>query len=95
MATDELVEKDIRWAYQQCIRDGAHSGQQPGDWVNLVRILSYIDVPKAQFDRVIKAMTRRGVGLISEDNQKILTPADRAAAVHTGCQDKHLLAIRD
>ena len=34
-----------------------------------------------------------GVSLIPEENQKVLTPDDRAAAVEIGDQDKHLIAI--
>lgn len=96
MASNEQVERDIRWAYAQCIRNGTHRGQEPGDWVAIARLLDYVDYPKVEFDRAIVDLVRsdpQHYRLISEDNQKSLTAADRAAAVRLGGQDKHLLAI--
>jgi len=68
---------------------------QPGGWVALARLRAELaDVPRPQLDATLKRMYRiPGVSLIPEENQKVLTADDRAAAVEIGDQDKHLIAI--
>ena len=66
-----------------------------GGWVDLVRLRQELgDVSRHDLDAALTRMYRiPGVSLIPEENQKVLTDADRAAAVSIGDQDKHLIAI--
>lgn len=68
---------------------------EPGAWVALARLRPFFgDVPKAEVDEALRGLSRAAdVNLVPENNQKSLTDADRAAAIHLGGQDKHLLAI--
>lgn len=68
---------------------------EPRAWVALARLRPFFgDVPKADVDEALRRLSRApDVNLVPENNQKTLTDADRAGAVHVGGQDKHLLAI--
>jgi hypothetical protein len=68
---------------------------EPGAWVALARVRPFFaDVPKTDVDQALRELSRAAdAHLVPENNQKSLTDADRAAAVHVGGQDKHLLAI--
>lgn len=68
---------------------------EPGAWVSLTRLRAHFpDVDRAALDDALRALARDDdVTLVPEDNQKVLTAADRAAAVRQGCQDKHLISI--
>jgi hypothetical protein len=68
---------------------------EPGAWVALSRLRPFFgDMPKADVDEALRRLSRAAdVNLVPENNQKVLTDADRAAALHLGGQDKHLLAI--
>jgi hypothetical protein len=68
---------------------------KPGAWVSLRRLrpaLSEIDRPDLDA-ALISLYTRPGITLIPEENQKSLTPDDRAAAVSIGGQNKHLIYV--
>lgn len=67
----------------------------PGDWVALVKLRAELpDVDRPELDDTLRRMYRiPGVHLIPEENQKVLTDADRHAAVVIGEQHKHLIAI--
>lgn len=67
----------------------------PGTWVKLATVRHDLgDFDRATVDETFRKMNRLDdVDLIPESNQKTLTPADRAAAVHFGGQDKHLIWI--
>ncbi|GII84571.1 hypothetical protein Ssi03_25610 [Sphaerisporangium siamense] len=64
-------------------------------WVGLAEVRMFLqDVPRAEVDEALRLMNRLPeVSLLPESNQKLLTRADREAAVHFGGQDKHLLWI--
>lgn len=68
---------------------------KPGAWVSLRRLrpnLSGID--RSVLDAALVSLyTQPGITLIPEENQKSLTPDDRAAAVSIGGQDKHLISM--
>jgi hypothetical protein len=68
---------------------------EPREWVALARLRPFFgDVPKVDVDAALRGLSRAAdVNLVPENNQKSLTDADRAAAIHLGGQDKHLLAI--
>lgn len=68
---------------------------EPRAWVALARLRPFFgDVPRDEVDGALRRLTQApDVNLVPEDNQKTLTEADRAAAIHLGGQDKHLLKI--
>ncbi len=68
---------------------------RPGGWVSLLRLRQALpDLPRPTVDAALISLYQQpGVSLIPEENQKVLTPADRDAAVEIGNQDKHLIAI--
>jgi hypothetical protein len=68
---------------------------RPGGWVSLLRLREEVpDVARATVDAALISLYQQpGVSLIPEENQKVLTPADRTAAVTIGDQHKHLIAI--
>lgn len=68
---------------------------RPGGWVSLARLRAHLGNPdKAEFDEVLRELSlRSNVYLIPEANSKVLTPEDRAAAVHLGGEDKHLISF--
>ncbi len=82
------LESRIRKAYQTL-------ASKPGTWVSLTRLRSLLgDATKADVDKVLRNMNQSpDVNIVPESNQKILTPADREAAVRLGGQDKHLISI--
>ena len=69
--------------------------EEPGAWVSLTRLRPFLaDVPDEVVDDALRRLSRdAGVNIVPESNQKVLTDADRRAALHIGGQDKHLLAI--
>jgi hypothetical protein len=68
---------------------------EPGGWVSLTRLRPFFgDVPAAAVDEALRRLSREpGVNIVPASNQKMLTDADHAAALHLGGQDKHVLAI--
>lgn len=66
-----------------------------GAWVALTRLRTQLDdLPRTEIDRALSELYRSGaISLIPEENQKVLTPADHAAAVDVGSQAKHLISI--
>ncbi|MGV0809432.1 hypothetical protein [Mycolicibacterium setense] len=75
----------------------AYSGlaARPGGWVSLLRLREAVPgLTRPTVDAALISLYQQpGVSLIPEENQKVLTPADREAAVEIGNQDKHLIAI--
>jgi hypothetical protein len=88
VADAEEVEHLLRRTY-------ARLAGRPGGWVGLVRLRAEIpSVPRFEVDAALVRMYQKpGVSLIPEENQKVLTIADRDAAIEFGDQDKHLIAI--
>lgn len=86
---DLPADDRLRAAY-----DGLASRQ--GAWVGLAHLRKALpDLSKQDFDdAVLRLDLLPHVSLIPEVNQKALTAADRAAAIHAGGDDKHLLSIR-
>jgi hypothetical protein len=86
--TSGRVESRVRDAYSRL-------APRPGGWVGLVRLRAELsDVPRSSVDAALVSLYQQpGVSLIPEENQKVLTAADRNAAVAIGDQDKHLIAI--
>ncbi|MCV7152545.1 hypothetical protein [Mycolicibacterium pyrenivorans] len=89
-ATDgpaQTVEERVRAAYARLVT-------RSGGWVSLTRLRAELDDPRDDVDTALRALYRTpGVSLIPEENQKVLTADDRAAAVVIGDGAKHLIAI--
>lgn len=68
---------------------------RPGAWVALASLRGHLDdLPRTDIDDALGELYRSGaISLIPEENQKVLTPADRAAALEVGNQAKHLISI--
>jgi hypothetical protein len=88
LQTTATIDDRIRDAY-------ATLAPRPGGWVSLTHLrVELVDAPRAEVDAALRTLYRTpGVSLIPEENKKVLTDADRAAAVVIGDQDKHLIAI--
>ncbi len=84
------VEAKIRTSYRTLVR-------RPGEWVGLAALRPSLgDVPRAAVDAALKRLARiPGISVVPEENQKMLSAADRAAAVNIGNQANHYLAIAD
>lgn len=84
----EDVEYQVRAAY---VNLAAHRG----GWVDLVRLRDALpNVSKHELDAALTRMYRLpDVSLVPQENQRILTQADREAAVNIGDQDKHRIMI--
>ncbi|WP_101948013.1 hypothetical protein [Mycobacterium sp. 3519A] len=82
------AEERIRRAY-------ADLAPRPGGWVSLTQLRTELaDTPRAEVDAALHSLFRApDVSLIPEENQKVLTAADRGAAVVIGDESKHLIAI--
>ena len=85
----DAVEDRVRGAY-------AHLAGRPGGWVSLTRLRGHLaDVPRDDVDGALRNLLRsRGISLIPEENQKVLTDADDVAAIVIGGEKNHLMAIR-
>ncbi|MGV0813010.1 hypothetical protein ABQF34_13705 [Mycolicibacterium boenickei] len=85
---DENPEVQLRSAY-------AGLAARPGGWVSLLHLRQAVpELTRPTVDAALISLYQQpGVSLIPEENQKVLTPADRDAAVEIGHQDKHLIAI--
>ncbi len=85
---DVEVTARIRAAY-------AELAAEPGAWVSLARLRPLLDgFARAEVDAALKGMIHLPeVSIVPENNQKVLTPEARAAAVTIGEQDKHLISI--
>ena len=83
----ETLEDRVRAAY-------ARLAPRPGGWVRLAELRAALDDVRGDVDTALTALSRApGVSVIPEEDQKKLTPDDRAAAVMIGDRPKHLIAI--
>ncbi|WP_083410244.1 hypothetical protein [Mycolicibacterium rutilum] len=82
------LEDRIRAAY-------ADLAPRPGGWVGLTKLRAALNgAGRDDVDAALRTLYRQpGISLIPEENQKVLTDADRSAAVVIGGQPKHLIAI--
>jgi hypothetical protein len=81
---------------EQKVRDAvAKLTTRPGAWVNFTRLREELsDIPRDELDQTLfDMMSQDDVFLIPEANQKVLSEEDRAAAVHIGGEDRHLISI--
>jgi hypothetical protein len=86
--TPATIEDRVRRAYTSLT-------PRRGGWVSLSRLRTELaDTSRAEVDAALHTLFRTpGVSLIPEENQKVLTAADRDAAIVIGDQNKHLIAI--
>ncbi|MGB5110180.1 MAG: hypothetical protein WBO08_00635 [Mycobacterium sp.] len=68
---------------------------RPGAWLALARLRENLaDLARDDLDTALSELYRAAtVSLIPEENQKVLTAADHAAALEVGNQAKHLISI--
>lgn len=89
---DQPADPDerIRAAYRSLARSQR-------DWVSLAELRALLgDIPRDEVDAALWRMSRnRQANLVPQSNQKVLTNADRAAAVRLGDQDNHLVSIEE
>lgn len=87
-ADTPTVDDRIRHAYTALTA-------RAGAWVALTRLRTQLDdLPRTDIDHTLSELYRSGaISLIPEENQKVLTPADHAAALEVGSQAKHLISI--
>lgn len=75
----------------------AHLAPEPGGYVRLADLRRHIGShhSRSEVDNSLRMLNRKpGIVLTPESNQKILTAADRAAAVHFGGEDRHYISIQ-
>lgn len=82
------LEDEIRRAHRTL------TSGQPG-WVSLARLRPMLTgTTRDEVDAELRRMEQLpDVAIAPEENQKALTPADRAAAIRLGGKDKHLLWV--
>ncbi len=84
------LEHRIRLAYGKL-------AARPGDWVALADLrplLGHAD--HVEVDAALRRLSRaRKANLVPQANQKVLTQADREAAVRIGVEDCHLISIEE
>jgi hypothetical protein len=82
------LEARVRRAYRRL-------ASEPQDWVMLTALRAALpDVPREVLDAELRRMVRMpGVVIAPEAYQARLTSADRAAALHIGGKDKHMISI--
>lgn len=68
-----------------------------GALVSLARLRAeLVDIPRRDLDAALIDLNhQRGVNLLPQDDQKLLTDDDRAAAVRIGVKDNHQIVIDD
>jgi len=86
-ATPATTEDRIRAAYGRLTA-------RPGGWVSLTRLRAELTDPRDDVDAALAQLHRTpGVSVIPQEDQKVLTDADRASAVVIGDKPKHLIAM--
>lgn len=87
LQVEQSTEERIRVAYDKL-------APRPGGWVSLTRLRAELDDPREAVDSALVTLHRTpGVSVIPQEDQKVLTAEDRAAAVLIGDRPKHLIAI--
>lgn len=86
---DRILEHDIRIAYAAAVQGKPRP-------IRLAELRTQVDASRIDIDRVLSVIaTRDDVHLHSEADQKILTTADRDAAIVLGGTARHTLLIED
>jgi hypothetical protein len=89
-ASDGDLQSRVRTAYGKL-------ADEPGSLVSLVQLRAELaDVPRRDLDAALVEFDRqRGISLVPQEDQKLLTDKDWAAAVRIGVKDNHLIAIEN
>lgn len=82
------LESRIRAAYWKL-------ASEPGEWVKTTDLRKeFADVSAGELDAALRTAEREpDFHVVPETDQRVLTPADRAAAVTIGGKDKHLFRV--
>ncbi|CAM3906289.1 hypothetical protein KIPE111705_30860 [Kibdelosporangium persicum] len=85
---DSDIDEEIRSAYRVL-------AAQPRAWVSLTRLREKLaHLSRGELDAgLVRLNMNPQAQLIPEENQKVLTVADQAAAIRLGGEDKHVLSI--
>jgi hypothetical protein len=88
-ARHEDVEELIMAAYREL-------AAEPGEFVKLRELRGRLgDIARADLDLALERMYRsQQVNLVPQENQQVLTDADRESALRVGGEFKHLLSVR-
>ena len=88
-ASDRSLPSRIRHLYWDL-------APEPGDWVSLTEIRTALtDVARDDVDAALRDLNRQpDVSITPQTDQRRLTPADRASAIHLGGKDKHQIVVR-
>lgn len=89
-APEMEIEERIRTAYHKLAKE-------PRDWVSLSELRPLLGgEPPAAVDEALRRLSRsQRANLVPQANRKILSEAERAAAVRIGTDDCHLISIDD
>lgn len=89
-SSDRDLQSRVRSAYRKLT-------DEPGGLVSLVQLRAELaDVPRRDLDAALVEFDhQRGITLIPQEDQKLLTDEDRAGAVRIGVKDNHLIAIEN
>lgn len=84
------LEERIRLAYGKL-------ASRPGDWVSLTNLRPLLGgAERQEVDAALRRLSRtRQATLVPQANQKVLTRADREAAIRIGLEDCHLILIEE
>jgi hypothetical protein len=89
MSADAIDQGAIAEAYEGL-------APRPGEFVSIRLLREALGGRVADLDRTLVGMYQAGeINLAPQENQMMLTPADRAAAVRCGGEDKHRLSWED
>jgi hypothetical protein len=73
----------------------AGDGRYDGDFITLASLRDALaDIPRAELDATLDALyLDQDINLVPRSNQRLLTPADHAAALRTGGENMHLISV--
>lgn len=75
--------------------DGLRAGRDT-PWVSLTQLRSQLGGTREEQDAALMKLLRdKKIRLIPEENQKTITPADRAASLRVSGEDKHFIGITE
>lgn len=85
----DLTEQ-VRAAYRKLARE-------PREWVGLAQLRPLLgDAARDDVDAALRQLARTPqVNVVPQANQKVLSPAEREAALRIGAEDCHLISIED
>lgn len=88
------LDTDTITAYEHRITAAYRRLAHPGDWVSLTDLRPEVGGRREHVDAALRNLSRtQRANLVVQANRKVLTHADRDAAVRIGLDDCHLISI--